>query len=73
MKLKAALDEVIKTPNFSTLDSGLRDETDHGARSVLHVLHFSTLDSGLRDETGRACVDVPHFDEFQYPRLGSTR
>ena len=37
---------------FSTLDSGLRDETV-AVNDVyaLTSLHFSTLDSGLRDET----------------------
>ena len=49
---------------FSTLDSGLRDETP-GRRGVAdRTTHFSTLDSGLRDETDygvSALHDHPHF------------
>ena len=36
---------------FSTLDSGLRDETVWTPRTVKLDPPFSTLDSGLRDET----------------------
>ena len=41
-------------PYFSTLDSGLRDETK--VRVAIRELtrNFSTLDSGLRDETEHA-------------------
>ena len=38
---------------FSTLDSGLRDETHPSAELHRLLVAFSTLDSGLRDETRR--------------------
>ena len=51
---------------FSTLDSGLRDETSVVRYVMKMCLPFSTLDSGLRDETSprRAavhgqCLSVP--------------
>ena len=37
---------------FSTLDSGLRDETvAYDEANKEEIVSFSTLDSGLRDET----------------------
>ena len=52
---------------FSTLDSGLRDETGVTCTTEVYITAFSTLDSGLRDETigGRMrgakapCLSVP--------------
>ncbi len=37
--------------DFSTLDSGLRDETGEELAERIAATNFSTLDSGLRDET----------------------
>ena len=39
------------TCSFSTLNSGLRDETYPVNQSLVGVFAFSTLNSGLRDET----------------------
>ncbi len=64
---------VEENSNFSTLDSGLRDETPLMCLDNHCLANFSTLDSGLRDETVRLApyAHVPY--TFQYPRLGSTR
>ncbi len=60
--------------DFSTLDSGLRDETGKGSRAGgQETGHFSTLDSGLRDETVFQSGEAKSVVRFQYPRLGSTR
>ncbi len=54
MKLGERASMFLTSMNFSTLDSGLRDETSARARSRCGVARdFSTLDSGLRDETRR--------------------
>ncbi len=58
---------------FSTLDSGLRDETSGRAWHILPAPSFSTLDSGLRDETRGYREASATSYAFQYPRLGSTR
>ena len=41
-----------KTCAFSTLNSGLRDETGQCTTACALLVSFSTLNSGLRDETG---------------------
>ncbi len=52
MKRETRIITPIPPMNFSTLDSGLRDETGKGSRAGgQETGHFSTLDSGLRDET----------------------
>ncbi len=59
--------------DFSTLDSGLRDETNVTSGGAERSVNFSTLDSGLRDETQDRGADGGNPAQFQYPRLGSTR
>ena len=39
--------------SFSTLNSGLRDETKVVLVAIPDIISFSTLNSGLRDETRR--------------------
>ncbi len=52
MKLVFTTDRNQTTRNFSTLDSGLRDETPFVGQLLPCIReHFSTLNSGLRDET----------------------
>ncbi len=51
MKPQRKMNVLERRRNFSTLDSGLRDETSPNGSSSLRNSHFSTLDSGLRDET----------------------
>ncbi len=50
--------------DFSTLDSGLRDETKTGAVRNVRVWYFSTLDSGLRDETRRYAAETAFPQNF---------
>ena len=64
---------VILELSFSTLDSGLRDETAAADYRGKQYKPFSTLDSGLRDETVSFGAPVYPDEVFQYPRLGSTR
>ena len=54
---------------FSTLDSGLRDETRQREEALMRSLPFSTLDSGLRDETRGA--DADHRDARPFSTLDS--
>ena len=58
---------------FSTLNSGLRDETSPASASPAKYEPFSTLNSGLRDETLTASVGDSESHAFQYPQLGPTR
>ena len=51
MKLPWTARRVNCSTYFSTLDSGLRDETCPSPGSTCGRENFSTLDSGLRDET----------------------
>ena len=60
--------------SFSTLNSGLRDETNAvSADFHSRVRAFSTLNSGLRDETERSSGSQSAGYLFQYPQLGPTR
>ena len=58
---------------FSTLNSGLRDETCRTVHVVASGPPFSTLNSGLRDETTFTNLDTGSRTAFQYPQLGPTR
>ncbi len=57
MKLHPLGQIVVLILHFSTLDSGLRDETHSSGQDISFCTsHFSTLDSGLRDETSKLRV-----------------
>ena len=58
---------------FSTLNSGLRDETAMIGDVNDIGTAFSTLNSGLRDETAGALGEYIRRFCFQYPQLGPTR
>ena len=58
---------------FSTLNSGLRDETLPVSGRLVDAITFSTLNSGLRDETNCQSRDQYLIPDFQYPQLGPTR
>ena len=58
---------------FSTLNSGLRDETSCHRHRATTTESFSTLNSGLRDETPADLLASHTVLPFQYPQLGPTR
>ncbi len=70
MKLNYTVEIMHITQDFSTLDSGLRDETIDQLRRATLRFHFSTLDSGLRDETREA---GPGHGEAEVISVPSTR
>ncbi len=65
MKLVARHGNMRRPVDFSTLDSGLRDETGQYPPALRESPpHFSTLDSGLRDETGAVSAGHPGDADF---------
>ena len=73
MKQDGVGDIFLTDDAFSTLNSGLRDETRRGGGTGPRQAAFSTLNSGLRDETKREACKRTCTRAFQYPQLGPTR
>ena len=70
MKRRSSASALTSSTAFSTLNSGLRDETDRLSVAVDQDDPFSTLNSGLRDETSfKASLD----NIFQSLSVPSTR